>query len=396
MDYKTAYKGYSGNTVFALAEEANNVIKFYRSIERSRYTGKPRPKNFVIEAFRNPYEVEFFRNRYYEFYLCSLFADIVTRQSREGFSLARDERDQGKGQAVGGFYEQNVSECVRLSDIALNNEGNKKDLWDKLLQYYALIKHPGIYAPTWTETAMHMAYSVSVRSTCISRQVGAVIEGANGYILGAGWNDVGSGQVGCGYRQYKDLQNLNNELLVVHPQGESEFKRWLTRLGINETDSFCFKDKYSEYIIRRKLKKIEKTLPKKAGKLSIDEKKVLFERLQNELNVKMMQYCRALHAEENAILQTTIIGGIGIKGGTIYTTTFPCELCAKKIYQSGIKKVVFTEPYPKSISQDVFFQDGTRNIQLDQFEGVKSQSYFRLYKATIDKKEFQGLESMGT
>jgi dCMP deaminase len=116
---------------------------------------------------------------------------------------------------------------------------------------------------------------------------------------------------------------------------------------------------------------------------------------KNSITSKMMQYCRALHAEENAILQTSVIGGMGVAGGIIYATVFPCELCAKKIYQANIRKVIYTEPYPRSISKDVFFQDGTRKIEFEQFEGVKSQSYFRLYKATIDKKEFQMLRTLG-
>ena len=83
-----------------------------------------------------------------------------------------------------------------------------------------------------------------------------------------------------------------------------------------------------------------------------------------------------------------------IEKATIYTTTFPCELCAKKIYQARIKKVVYTEPYPESISEDVFFKDGSHFIELFQFEGVKSHSYYRLYKSPIDKKEFQIQEKL--
>jgi len=105
-----------------------------------------------------------------------------------------------------------------------------------------------------------------------------------------------------------------------------------------------------------------------------------------------LDYCRALHAEENAILQNAIIGGMGIKGGTIYTTSFPCELCAKQIYQSGIKRVIYNEPYPESISEDVFIKDGAIVVELKQFEGVKSHSYYRLFKAAVDKKEFQQIQ----
>jgi deoxycytidylate deaminase len=116
--------------------------------------------------------------------------------------------------------------------------------------------------------------------------------------------------------------------------------------------------------------------------------------ITSNFSPKRLEYCRALHAEENAILQTAILGGMGIKGGTIFSTTFPCELCAKKIYQAGLKKVVYTEPYPESISEDVFFKDGSHIVQLCQFEGVKSHSYYRLYKATVDRKEFQYQETI--
>ena len=116
--------------------------------------------------------------------------------------------------------------------------------------------------------------------------------------------------------------------------------------------------------------------------------------LLHDIKIKRLEYCRALHAEENALLQTSKIGGVGVRNGTIYTTSFPCELCAKKIYQSGIKEIIYTEPYPESISQEVFLKDGIKKIKLKQFEGVKTNSYFRLYKSSMDKKELQLLEQL--
>jgi deoxycytidylate deaminase len=395
-DYETKYNVLGADTVFSLAEEANDIVKFFRSRERENKTGETRIKQFVIEAFRNPSEIEFFRNRYYEFYLISIFADYEVRRAREKFSENRDRRDRGEDVVTQEFYKQNVSECVRISDIAINNEKRKKDLFEKLSLYFALIKQPGSFSPEWEETAMHMAYSMSVRSTCICRQAGAVIEGENGYIIGAGWNDVGAGQIGCGYRHYRDFKDLGEKCLVSNPHGEGEFREKLKRLGQERSrDAFCFKDEYGSYIIRKKLfRKIMKERQDELKKLDRSQKETLAQDIERGLNLKIMQYCRALHAEENAILQTSVIGGMGVNGGKIYTTTYPCELCAKKIYQANIKKVVYTEPYPRSISRDVFFQDGTRKIEFDQFEGVKSQSYFRLYKAVIDKKEFQILKAL--
>lgn len=54
---------------------------------------------------------------------------------------------------------------------------------------------------------------------------------------------------------------------------------------------------------------------------------------------KILDYCRALHAEENAILNVTRTGSSSeLKEATLYTSTYPCNLCANKITQVGIKR----------------------------------------------------------
>jgi|Deesub1362A_J573_1020465.scaffolds.fasta_scaffold00319_8 deoxycytidylate deaminase len=379
----------NSDCVSLLAEQANKIIKFFRNRQDDE---SKRRDHFVIECFRNPYEVEYFRYRYYEFYLFSIFAEEKERQKRGNFSKKRDSRDRGEGIKLHEIYKQNVSRCVYLSDIAINNDSSKEDFYKKLMRYYALILSPGCITPTTQETFMNQAYSLSLRSSCISRQVGAVIIGKNGYVIGAGWNDAGKGQVGCGYRQVIDIKNLPNEILPTNPITEDSFRRYLTRTkGKNEL--FCYKDEYSLYILRTKFKSFMRQRKEAFDKLGTKEeqRKMIEDWLSKDIKIKRLEYCRALHAEENALLQTSKIGGMGVKGGVIYTTSFPCELCAKKIYQAGIKEIIYTEPYPASISQEVFLKDGIRKIKLTQFEGVKSHSYFRLFKASMDKKEMQAL-----
>lgn len=55
--------------------------------------------------------------------------------------------------------------------------------------------------------------------------------------------------------------------------------------------------------------------------------------------------CRAVHSEQNAIIQAAI-HGVSIEGATIYCTHQPCILCAKMIINSNIKRVVYATPYP--------------------------------------------------
>jgi dCMP deaminase len=117
----------------------------------------------------------------------------------------------------------------------------------------------------------------------------------------------------------------------------------------------------------------------------------LLNALKKDLKVKRLEYCKALHAEENAIIQGAKIGGMGIRGGTMYVTTFPCELCAKKIHQAGINEIVYTEPYPGTISKDIYLEDGVSKVISRQFEGVKPFGYFQLFKPFHDQKEWQEL-----
>ncbi|WP_242689189.1 dCMP deaminase family protein [Pedobacter sp. SYSU D00535] len=52
----------------------------------------------------------------------------------------------------------------------------------------------------------------------------------------------------------------------------------------------------------------------------------------------------ALHAEENAILYA-VKNGAALEGSTLYVTLSPCLPCARLIYSSGIKKVIFKNSY---------------------------------------------------
>jgi dCMP deaminase len=54
----------------------------------------------------------------------------------------------------------------------------------------------------------------------------------------------------------------------------------------------------------------------------------------------------ALHAEQNAILYASK-NGVPLEGCTLYITLSPCLPCARIIYSTGIKKVIFLDSYAK-------------------------------------------------
>jgi len=65
------------------------------------------------------------------------------------------------------------------------------------------------------------------------------------------------------------------------------------------------------------------------------------------------ELCRAVHAEENVLLQAAKFG-VSVDKATIYTIYFPCTMCAKSIINAGIKEVVFIEDYPNELAKQLF------------------------------------------
>ncbi len=69
------------------------------------------------------------------------------------------------------------------------------------------------------------------------------------------------------------------------------------------------------------------------------------------------ELCRAVHAEQNAIIQAAL-HGISIEGATLYCTHQPCILCAKMMINARITKVVYQQSYPDGTALDFLQQAG--------------------------------------
>ena len=74
-------------------------------------------------------------------------------------------------------------------------------------------------------------------------------------------------------------------------------------------------------------------------------------------------------------------------------TTFPCHLCARHIVSAGISRVIYVEPYPKSLTAELYLDsisvDGQssdeKHVPFDVFVGVAPRQYQNLFTAGIRK-----------
>ncbi|MDD5987186.1 MAG: cytidine/deoxycytidylate deaminase family protein [Eubacteriales bacterium] len=151
--------------------------------------------------------------------------------------------------------------------------------------------------PSWDEYFMKMAQLAASRSTCLRRQVGAVIV-KDRHVIATGYNGAPKGLPHCA-----DIGGCLREQLGV-PSGE-----------------------------------------------------------RHEL-------CRALHAEQNAIIQAATLAQ-SIEGATIYVTNQPCSICAKMIINAGIERIVVEDGYPDKMAQDMLREAGLAIEMLTDEDGAK-------------------------
>lgn len=304
-------------------------------------------KDIVIESIKNPGEIKALK-QYPNSYIVALDTDFDIRIGRildkeyDGDKKQFEKDDLRERDEYGKDYGQKIQKCVDLADVVINNNKERttpeerKDFEEIIMKWFIkLMKKPGSRSPTDIELWMNNAYSISLQSECIQRQVGAVII-KEGFVIASGKNHV--------------------------PPGEKTCK--------TVYDGKCYRDE-----LRKNIKYCS------VCKSDLDEdfncKTPNCEYNERSLG-KLLDKCRSLHAEENAILQISRLGGISLKDSIIVTTTFPCNLCAHNIASVGIKEVIYVEAYP-DLEAINFFKKHPE-IKLTKFEGVKASAFHKLFK----------------
>ena len=360
---------YSEKHFYCVAERIDWVIQLIRYYNQFHHIASTR---ICVETIRNPYEAFYFKDKYSSCYLMSVNTDESTRRQRLGH-LDKEELDSLDATEFPTkfkndyemFFHQNLSGCLEIADIHLYNPqqtcGKYFFLTEQIIKYICLMIHPGLVVPSHLERCMQLAYTVKLNSGCLSRQVGAVITDQHFSVKAVGWNDVPEGQIPCSLRDlenyctnkdadsYSEFEISNNEFSdALH----AVYNRLKVTAIHGRTFPYCFKDVYNG------LKK--------------DKNQV---------------YTRSLHAEENAFLQLSKYGGPGIQGGCLFTTASPCELCAKKAYQLGIRDIFYIDPYPGISFSHILKFGRKNNPNLHLFYGAIGAAYVSLYTQRIATKD---------
>jgi dCMP deaminase len=154
---------------------------------------------------------------------------------------------------------------------------------------------------------MAMAVLTAERATCLRRKVGAVFLNERGHVLATGYNGVASGQKHC------------NELTGEVPNPSLEM-----------ADGSFRRAEHWE-LATVKVHTHACSGAKAASGTNLDG-------------------CQAIHAEQNALLQTRDVYSIH----TAYVTASPCMTCTKLLLNTSCQRIVFLEDYPHSASKELW------------------------------------------
>lgn len=78
---------------------------------------------------------------------------------------------------------------------------------------------------------------------------------------------------------------------------------------------------------------------------------------QNAPSGRELTSCRAVHAEENCVIQAAVFG-VSTVGAELYVTCHPCVHCAKTLVNAGVRAVFCREGYPDPLAEDVLREAG--------------------------------------
>lgn len=409
------------NNVYTIAELINTIIKAKKKLN----TSLSKPTKIVIDSLRNSLEITFFKERYSAFYMIATkdildnsrerlnerFLTKIINESERKILVEKlidlDETEyKNKDFSKGIFTSPNVENCIQKSDYHIFNlkvtqiedflkifeKENDVTTIEKekisntfltreeqLMKLISLIYQPGLITPSASERNMQIAYTAKLNSGCISRQVGAVITDKNFVAKSIGWNDVAKGHTPCNLRNVEDFIDDNLENNVHY----SEFEKG----NITNSSDYKYKDNSISNFKEAIIDYFKEDYTLKKEELNGKNCSFCFKSIHNHYEGESNQvHTRSLHAEENAMLQLTKSGGLGVEHGILFTTASPCELCSKKAYQLGIRIIFYIDPYP-GISVDQILHGGRIKPILFPFSGAIGNSYHKLYEPYLSQKD---------
>jgi deoxycytidylate deaminase len=323
-----------------------------------------------IDLLRSVYGRAFFQVSVYSRrgtrvdYLSRRFAQGQNRGNPDSFRGAAEEIVQKDENELDQKHGQRVSRIFHDADVILNADKGDDDIGRQVTRFCDLLFGSNKISPSKNEYGMYAAKAAALRTLDLSRQVGAAIFSDSGDILSMGSNEVP--KAGGGTYWSDGAENIDDR----------DYRR--------EHDAND----------RRKSELLSELFD--LAKIKDADKLIAQSEIRNSQFMDALEYGRIIHAEMSAICDAARLGR-SIKDAILFTTTFPCHMCAKHIVAAGIKTVIFLEPYPKSLtghlhSDSVVIEGADRgkyshypSVDFEHFYGISPRRYRELFERSSRK-----------
>jgi deoxycytidylate deaminase len=329
---------------------------------------------YIIDSLKHPSEVDLLKTIFRDsFCLIGVIADDSIRKKRlrdqKHISDKAFERISEADNNKKFKYGQHITDTILESDYFFENNYDTPDrINQECKRLLNLLFNSSIITPRQDEYGMHLATMSADKSACLSRQVGSAIITNDGEILATGCNDVP--QFGGGLytsESQKDTRCFSKSLMC-HNDDEK-------RIIADE----IIKTLHTEKIDGLTDKHLESIKDILLGKTRLKS---------------LIEFSRAVHAEMDAIISVARSAKPGLIGSTMYVTTYPCHNCAKHIIDAGIERVVFIEPYVKSLAQKLHADEinnpleekSATKVSFDNYGGVSPTRYAEWFSMHGERK----------
>lgn len=377
-----------------LALLAIATINASRSMDADRSPLPHKRRAHVIRSLKHPDEVARLRHVYGKgFFLIGVSAP---RRLRRATLIARNfpqdeanrllDKDAAEDEKIG----QQTRDTFELADAYLRIDGGDARLVGaKVRRIVDLLLSCPFHPPTLEEHAMFMAYSAALRSSDLSRQVGAVVANRYGDVVASGANDAPAPTGGTYWPPRTEFtDDIDDAEGPDYLRGYDSNERERNRILAGVIAALVPNESPVDNGI---------SASEWAATMSPKDRATLIKgykaRLEGTGVLDLTEFGRAVHAEM-ATLMSCARSGVTPARGTLYCTTFPCHNCAKHIVAAGISSVVYVEPYPKSKAKDLHAdsislpdedeedRDGPQ-VRFRAFEGVGPRRFVDLFSLAL-------------
>ncbi|WP_434386246.1 anti-phage dCTP deaminase [Melittangium boletus] len=352
---------------------------------------------FILHSLKRREEVQSLRDIYGPaFFLLSAYAprdkrvDNLSQTLAESRGLWRpadlrseaeqlvrtDERDLDEPMG------QDVQRAFPEADVFIDAT-NPREMERGIRRFVRLIFGHPFHTPTRSEWGIFFAKAAALRSAALGRQVGSAITSPTGELIAVGTNEVPKAGGGL---YWEDDEPDGRDFVA----------------GEDTSDRHKY-DLISELL--RRLQQ-EKWLAKEFLELDVQDLRAQALKKdpsgsgpwQDSRVMNLIEFMRPVHAEMASLMEAAR-RGVPVQGAVMYVTTFPCHECARHIIAAGISRVVYIDPYPKSLAAGLYSDSislegseggSTGRVIFSPFVGIAPRRYMEFFELKGERKDADG------